>query len=45
MRVPLLWNKVLSRTQKEPQETSLFKGKLKTKPLKLDHKVKQFSII
>ena len=31
-----LWNKVLSNTEKELQGTSLFKGKLKSKLLKIN---------
>ena len=42
IRGSLLWNKVLSSTEKELQETSLFKAKLKSNLLKMDDKVKYF---
>ena len=41
-RGPSLWKKVLSSTEKELQETSLFKAKLKLKLLRADHEVKYF---
>ena len=42
VRGPSLWNKVLSNTEKELQETSLFKAKLKSEFLKVDDEVKYF---
>ena len=45
VRGPSLWNKVLSSTEKELQETSLFKAKLKSEFLKVDDEVKYFRII
>ena len=42
IRGPSLWNKVLSSTEKELQDTSLFKAKLESKFLKMDDDVKYY---
>ena len=42
IRDPSLWNKVLSSTEKELQEPSLLKVKLKSKLLKMNVELKYF---